>query len=217
MSAIWPLKLPSTQKFVLITLADQANDAGVCWPGVESVTERTGLSERAVRNSLRWLEANGYITTLGRPGRTSTYHIEAASDPGTSCPPAPDAPRQEMPGRGARDAGEGGTSCRGGGHQMPPNHKEPKRTIKEPDVLPDWVPREDWDAFVEMRKAIGHPLTGEGKKRAVKELSKLREQGNDPAAVLNASILNSWRGLFPLKANAVRGTPPAADPFAGAL
>lgn len=136
MSAIWPLDLPPTQKFVLISLADQANDDGVCWPGNASLAVRTGFSERAVRGALRWLEANGYITTVSRPGRTSNYII---SEPGSRCRPAGGAevkPRQQVPGRAAAGAGEGGTPCRGGRQQVPPNPKEPKGTPIEPDSAP---------------------------------------------------------------------------------
>lgn len=51
MSACWPLQgMSPSQKAVLVSLADQANDDGVCWPSVESIGRRTCLSERAVRD-----------------------------------------------------------------------------------------------------------------------------------------------------------------------
>ena len=62
MSACWELQdMSPAQKAVLISLADQANDQGVCWPSVSTIERRTCLSERAVQDALRWLQATGAI------------------------------------------------------------------------------------------------------------------------------------------------------------
>lgn len=66
--------------------------------------------------------------------------------------------------------------------------------------LPDWIPEDAWNSYVEMRKKVRKPMTGKAVDLAVAELEKLREQGSDPRAVLDQSVLNSWQGLFPLKA-----------------
>lgn len=66
MAACWPLQLPPTPKAVLISLADQANDQGGCWPALQTICERTCLGERAVRNALRWLEQAGLLTCEAR-------------------------------------------------------------------------------------------------------------------------------------------------------
>ena len=42
MAACWPLQgMSPAQKAVLISLADQASDDGVCWPGVNTIAART--------------------------------------------------------------------------------------------------------------------------------------------------------------------------------
>ncbi|QIE86763.1 helix-turn-helix domain-containing protein [Pseudomonas nitroreducens] len=101
MSQCWPLQgMSAPQKAVLISLADNANDEGVCWPSVAKVAERTCLSERAVRNAIRWLEESKILTSHQRHGRSSWYTVTPASyAPGTACPPAPDAdlPRHDVP------------------------------------------------------------------------------------------------------------------------
>ena len=61
MAACWPLFLPATEKVVLISLADQANDEGECWPSVGTICRRTCLGERTVQRSLRELEARGLL------------------------------------------------------------------------------------------------------------------------------------------------------------
>lgn len=66
-------------------------------------------------------------------------------------------------------------------------------------ALPDWLPNEAWQAFGEMRAKIRAPLTDKAKTLALAELGKLRDQGHDPRAVLEQSVLRGWRGLFPPK------------------
>ncbi|RWY90951.1 helix-turn-helix domain-containing protein, partial [Pseudomonas aeruginosa] len=73
MSQCWPIQgLSCAQKAVLISLADNANDQGVCWPAVATIAERTCLSERAVRNAIRMLEDSRIVECHQRTGR-STY------------------------------------------------------------------------------------------------------------------------------------------------
>ncbi|MGI8630800.1 MAG: helix-turn-helix domain-containing protein [Solirubrobacteraceae bacterium] len=57
----WTTPVGGSAKLVLLALADQANDAGVCWPGQNSLADRCGIRERMVRNHLASLEADGYI------------------------------------------------------------------------------------------------------------------------------------------------------------
>lgn len=54
----------STKKFILIKLADYADDEGVCWPSVESICRYTGLSERQVRKDISEMVRDGWINIL---------------------------------------------------------------------------------------------------------------------------------------------------------
>lgn len=66
-------------------------------------------------------------------------------------------------------------------------------------TLPDWIPADAWAGYVEMRVAIKKPLkTERAINLAINTLDRLRADGNDPAAVLDQSTLNSWQGLFPV-------------------
>ena len=123
LSACWALSgMSSTQKLVLISLADQANDDGVCWPSIPRTVKRTCLSERAVRAAIRELEMLGILETTSRSGTSSVYKIDAKKYADLSSTPAPDAAP-------APDAGNPGTTCRPPRHHVPPNRN---RTIKEP-------------------------------------------------------------------------------------
>lgn len=66
-------------------------------------------------------------------------------------------------------------------------------------MTPDWLPMEEWQEFIKMRKTIKKPLTEYAQKLAIKTLIALRQQGHSPEDVLNQSILNCWQGLFPVK------------------
>ena len=66
--------------------------------------------------------------------------------------------------------------------------------------LPGWVPEREWRDFVAMRLTIRKPIkTATQALYCVRRLAELRDQGNDPAAVLAQSIAGNWQGLFPLK------------------
>ena len=77
--------------------------------------------------------------------------------------------------------------------------KKEKKEKKKHIEIPSWIPSEEWDAFVEMRKVVKKPLTEHGKKLAIGKLEKLKEKGHDPADVLNQSVMNNWKGLFEIK------------------
>lgn len=76
MAACWPLQgMSPSQKAVLISLADQANDDGVCWPAVGTIATRTCLSERAVRDALAWLQAAGAVFREYRHNTSTSYTV----------------------------------------------------------------------------------------------------------------------------------------------
>ena len=49
------------RKMVLIKLADQANDDGVCWPSYESIAKTCEISRRSVISHIQWLEEHGFL------------------------------------------------------------------------------------------------------------------------------------------------------------
>lgn len=75
MTACWPLQMPSSQKSVLISLADNANDEGVCWPSIDRIMERTCLTDRTVQKCLKWLEERGAISRQKRYHRSTVYTV----------------------------------------------------------------------------------------------------------------------------------------------
>lgn len=80
-------------------------------------------------------------------------------------------------------------------HAPVPQPESKKTPLKVP--LPDWVPADDWEAYLDMRKKIRKPVTPRAEQIAIAKLDALRTQGHTPAAVLQNSVLNAYTGLFP--------------------
>lgn len=98
MSKCWPLAMSATQKSVLISLADNANDHGVCWPSIPTIAMRTCLSERSIHAAIKWLESYGVLKADRSNGRHSSYTVwpDSFEPPQelrhrSKCAPAPDA------------------------------------------------------------------------------------------------------------------------------
>ncbi|MCM2543889.1 helix-turn-helix domain-containing protein [Burkholderia glumae] len=232
MSACWPLEgMSIAQKAVLISLADNANDQGVCWPSIPTIAKRVCGSERAVQNAIKWLEDAKIVMANRSNGRHTSYTITPAAysppqemHPRRRCTPAGDAPAQEMHPTPAGDAGDPRTACATPPHQVPSNRKEPSEepslnrqpARRAPRValhgelrsreLPDWLPVSAWQDWCEHREAKEGdklaPWTIGAAKASINCLAKLRDAGHDPAAVIEASVLRGWTGLFPLKSDA---------------
>lgn len=60
----------------------------------------------------------------------------------------------------------------------------------------DWIPKDAWQGFVEMRRKQGAPLTDHATKLIVGKLETLRTSGQNVGEVLDQSTLNGWKGIF---------------------
>ncbi len=61
MTWAWRQPLTSTQRFVLLALADAADDNGACWPSVSTLADRCVMSTRTVQRALQDLIAANLI------------------------------------------------------------------------------------------------------------------------------------------------------------
>jgi hypothetical protein len=219
MALCWPLQMPPTPKAVLISLADNANDQGYCWPSIARISERTCFSKRAVIDAIAWLEQHGILAADRVNGRHTTYVI----NPADFVQPVREAHRCEKS-TGADAASEPVQQAHQPVHlphqpvrQVHTNHQEPKRTVKKSNrqkavvvldvLLPGWLAQDLWEKWVEHRIAIKKPLSQLAADMSISELADLRAQGFDPEKVIKASIVSGWAGLFPLKQQAAKGGP----------
>lgn len=90
------MKIPQVMKFVLISLADQADENGYCWPSIEFTSDRTSLSKRSVINAIKALEQQGFLFANRMNGRRTTYTITLKNQRAT-CTSEPSAPVHFIP------------------------------------------------------------------------------------------------------------------------
>jgi DNA-binding transcriptional MocR family regulator len=81
----WQQPLVGADKLVLLALADQANDAGSCWPGQATLAKKCGISERTLQSRLAKLESGGYIARERRhrsdgPRTSDLYTLALPAD-----------------------------------------------------------------------------------------------------------------------------------------
>lgn len=77
--------LSPSQKLILLGLADNADRGGICWPSQRELVEKTGLSERTVREHLTLFEGRKLIAKEPRlkikgRGRASNIYRLAGGD-----------------------------------------------------------------------------------------------------------------------------------------
>lgn len=81
---------------------------------------------------------------------------------------------------------------------------KPKRKVKPKletaDVeIPDWMPMEAWNGYLEMRAACRKSPTGRAVQLLIKKLDGFRAKGHDPTAVLDKSTIEQWTDVYELK------------------
>ena len=189
MTACWPLQgMSPAQKAVLVSLADQANDDGYCWPSIKTITMRTCLSERAVQGAIRWLVESKILRASERSGTSTVYQLTpAAYAPPQEMRPADAAPKPSM------------------NRQLNRHEPKEKRVTAPTFALPDWINKVHWDAWHSCQKR--KKATVEQKQMAVDKLAKWREEGIDHEAALENAAIGGWQGLFKPDSPAAAMTP----------
>lgn len=205
MALCWPLQMPPTPKAVLISLADNANDQGHCWPSIPTICERTCFGERTVHGAIKWLEDHGVLRADRSNGRHTRYVVT----------PSAYEPPQELRHRSkcatAEDAVEPPQELRQPPQEMqsPPqemrsNRQEPSLTVKKSNrqkgaitvELPDWLPADLWTDWVEHRKSIRKPMSQRAAELSIGQLDALRGKGFTPRQVIENAIVCGWQGLY---------------------
>ena len=75
MTLAWRTELASGPRLVLLALCDNANDSGSCYPSVQALADKCGLSVRSVRSHVADMERLGLLERNERTGRSTYYQI----------------------------------------------------------------------------------------------------------------------------------------------
>jgi hypothetical protein len=65
--------------------------------------------------------------------------------------------------------------------------------------LPDWIPADAWNGWVEMRKQLKKPLTDRAYNQAIDKLVAFMAKGQNITEVLDRSTMNGWTDLYEIK------------------
>lgn len=201
MAMVWKLTgIDAPQKLVLLCLADNANNQGVCWPSIPDIAERCCYDPRTIIRIIGNLTERGLINREERKGKSSIYHIMTpvvdvtpdklsplTSDtytPVVDVTPTPDI--QNNP-------------------PITPYKEEPsfepsKRITTAMDLgeiaVPSWMPTSLWKDWLEVRKKKKVPNTDRALLLAIEKLSGFRDRGIKPEEILEHAILSGYQGLF---------------------
>lgn len=158
MTGAWKLDMPAGTKFVLLSLCDNANEQGECYPSIAMIAQRCSMGERTVQGHIQQLQDLGFLRRVERTGRSTVYQL----DPRRICTPADFAPPQKLRTTPADSA------------PPPPQISHPTpadpapRTQKEPSIepsgkqrraqapavaRPDGVTEQTWNDWLQHRKA----------------------------------------------------------------
>jgi hypothetical protein len=72
------------------------------------------------------------------------------------------------------------------------------------EMLPEWIDKEAWQGYVEMRRLKKKPMTKQAIVRTVNTLQQLYQEGQDITLVLNQSEDQGYTGVFPVSDNYYR-------------
>ena len=75
MTLAWQSDIASGPKMVLLSLCDNANEAGECYPSIAAMCRRCSMSERTVQGHINTLEKHGCLSRQERQGRSTVYTI----------------------------------------------------------------------------------------------------------------------------------------------
>jgi hypothetical protein len=210
-SIVWAFEqemFSSSQKFVLITLANFASETGKCYPSVETLARLTSLNIKTVRRSLQGLEEAGIVHDTGKRAGP-TQQVKVYQLPEGACdlkPPKigslkPGEASLKTPKRLPKDSQnrvailEPGTGNKNEWWAMPP----------VPLILNDPRFLKAWDEWLADRRQRRKPVTPRAAERQLRVLEAVGVLG--AVATIDAAIAGGWTGLWPKQP----ATPPTID------
>lgn len=194
--AVWLSGPPEmTRRYVLLAIADNANDSGYCWPSVDTIVNKCLLSKSTVLRCIADLESEGWLAVTKKSVRAKGNSYQINLDKLTF-----ERPKSGVTVRPEKSSQVSLTTESGVTDDIAirKNRKEPSNTKF---CLPDWIPLEAWEGFVEMRTKRRSPLTDRAKQLTVNSLKKLQAEGYEPGEVLDQSTAKGWLGVFAVNGN----------------
>lgn len=202
----WAFKqsgLRSSVKFVLVALADRANEHHECWPSRDVIAADTCLNPETVSKATEELVALGLLEKRKRFGGSVVFRLVGveerhlvAGNPATRKNPIQGKCRLLV-------AGNPAPNLPMNLEETPPTPQRGRRTAvrglsKEPPAVPERINPLAWADWVAYRRDKRKPISERAAKAQWASLSTLTF--DQQAECIAVSIANDWQGLFPGKA-----------------
>lgn len=220
MAKCWPLQMPPTPKAVLISLADNANDQGYCWPSLTKISERTCFGRTAVIEAIKWLESRGAIKGDRNDRYRTTYIV--SPDSFVSIDMVRDANQSAK--RTSSDDGElvrlADDEVRETDdevRQADTNHQEPPRTVNKSKRQSSSLDLSSWPSepsaqvlsdWLAMRKRKRADVSQTVIAAMAPQLALAAKRGWTVDECLSECVLRNWQGLKAEWLDPKQGSPP---------
>lgn len=221
-AAVFDMKVGNPlRKMVLIKLADQANDDGVCWPSYESIARSCEISRRSVVTHIQWLEDNGFLRIERRYNAAESknfsnrYHLtlgsakqfKKASKSKGGANAALGKIKNDDANAALGDAGNALGSAtdapsNSAGAAPKPISKPINESVKESGttkkkkvavVKPDELSQQTWDDLLELRKSKKAPLSATAWKMADNAIEAIQyKTGHSIEQIVTVWVARGW-------------------------
>lgn len=74
--------------------------------------------------------------------------------------------------------------------------RETSKALVVVQSLPDWLPLDAWNGYLQMRKKIRMANTDRAISILLKKLTDFRARGHDPTAILDEATTKNWKSLY---------------------
>jgi hypothetical protein len=186
--------ITSTQKAILIALADRANEDHQCWPSYDDICFRSGANRKSVVAALKKLEELGVIERNRRFSKSTVYTLAISTDIG---------PIQKYQYR-ADDRPKYGHNDRPniGPLTINESSKETPKA-KHSRKVPEGVDPDVWKDWVQYRRKFKAPCTD---RSLTLVANKLKEVSfSEQRECVDRAIECGWKSVFPKTTNSTTG------------
>lgn len=195
LNSAFDAELAPTPRFVLVALAEHADDEGRCYPSVARVAQRTGLSERSVQNSIKQLCAGGYLNINRNAGKHGTNVYQLRLTPAGAAPPQDVHPAADSPHpRRSCTPTPAGAAPEPSLNRQEPSESNSAREIFE--ALAEWASPDPVRSFIAYRqKQKGKALSLTAARRQAKQLEAIFQHGGDTDDALGMAEERGWQSV----------------------
>lgn len=187
--------ITSTQKAILVALADRADANAQCYPSYQDICDRSGATRNAVARALGVFEDRCLIVRNQRHNKSTIYTLRLSSTGFDT-----DSTSTQFNTSSSTEFNTSSSTENRTLTTIEPsiNHQKKKRSRK----VPDGVDPEAWKEWVSYRKKFKAPTTERALTLVANKLKGCDFE--DQREAVDRAIECGWRSVFPKQTNEIR-------------